>query len=78
MVMYYSRPVIKNYQSTEELDYAKPRLEVEYVNVNTNPLYDKKQFSIDKYLKKENKKWQLTPAYASAYVLYDQTGMQLK
>ncbi len=50
----------------------KPRLEVEYQHINTNPVVSELKFSADKYIKKTNNKWKLQPALAK-YQLLDQT-----
>lgn len=79
MVLYYDRPVIKQqFEGSEVEDYPKPKLEVEYVNVNNSPVFDKKQFSVSKYLRKEKNGWQLNAPYASSFEFYDQTKTSLK
>jgi len=73
IVMYYNYPPVKNYRPDQVQQHEKPRMEVEYRNVNTKPALDSKVFSTGRYLKKGKDKWQLTSAYASAYELFDQT-----
>lgn len=78
IIMYYDRPVVKSYHTNTDIGYAKPKLEVEYVNVNVAPELNRKQFSVTKYLHKGKEKWELTSAYARSYELYDQTQVKLK
>jgi hypothetical protein len=76
---FFATKVVLFYNASLEINpengvrkYIKPRLEVNYLNINTAPDFKKDQFIFDKYLKKNAKTWQIQNAY-SEYELMDQT-----
>ena len=78
MLLYYDRPAATNYHESDLVEYPKPKLEVEYANINTKPVIEKKLFSVSRYLKLQDSKWQLQREYKTAYEFFDQTQVTLK
>lgn len=74
VVLFYNSNLEVNPENGQR-KYIKPRLEVNYLNINTAPTFKKEQFDFSKYLKKNATAWQIQKSY-SDFELLDQTELK--